>query len=165
MCIVIDSCCIACVFDEENENHRKFAPVLKWINGRGRMVYGGTKYLEELGNTPKYMRLILELRKAGQAILIPREVVDTLAAELKGEFPEPAFNDEHIVALVLTSGCAVVCTVDTAAISYLRCRRIFAVRGRVRPSIFRGHKDHDRLCCDGKITGVCRLGAWRGPID
>ncbi len=52
MCLVIDTCCLAIVFDGDNKKHDKFIPVLKWITeGRGRMIYGGqnmTLNLEEL---------------------------------------------------------------------------------------------------------------------
>ena len=44
MCLVIDTCCLAIVFDGGNKKHVKFVPVLKWVTeGKGRMIYGGTK--------------------------------------------------------------------------------------------------------------------------
>ena len=61
MCLVIDPGCIPKVFDPMNREHTRFIPVWKWINnGKGRMIYGGTKYLKELSHLSKYLPLIVE---------------------------------------------------------------------------------------------------------
>jgi len=156
MCVIIDSCCLAMVFDHDNSEHVRFVPVLNWINGKGCMVYGGTKYLEELRKLPRYLAIVVELRKLRRAIPICTEKVDAIAATLMTEYPDPQFNDPHIVALVIASGCAVVCTNDKKAISYLRRVDVFSKRGMGRPSVYRGHKSHHRLCSDSKIVGACR---------
>jgi hypothetical protein len=92
-----------------------------------------------------------------RAIKIPNGTVDPIAAALKVRFPEAEFDDEHIVALVIASRCCVVCTNDKTAITYLKRRDVFSdYNGINRPSIFRGHKYHHRLCCDEHIVGICR---------
>jgi hypothetical protein len=51
MCIIIDADTLGLVFNPETKEHKKFKPVLEWINnGKGKIVYGGTKYEKELIN-------------------------------------------------------------------------------------------------------------------
>ena len=157
MCLVIDTCCLAAVFDGENEHHQKFEPVLRWITSRGRMIYGGTKYNSELGRARKYLPYVAELSRQRKTIQIPTATVDLIAAQLKRKFDEASFNDEHIIALVIASRCGVVCTDDHDAISYLKREEIFkGYPGASRPQIFRGHKSHKKLCCNKNILGLCR---------
>lgn len=85
--------------------------------------------------------------------------MDPIAVELKKKFPDPEFDDEHIAALVIASRCGVVCTVDKLAITYLRCAEVFSGRDVGRPSIYSGHKDHKKLCCDRNLVGICRKRA------
>lgn len=125
MCLVIDACCLAVVFDGGNKRHSAFAPVLQWINAKGRMVYGGTKYNGELRKAPKFLPYIAELRKRRKTIQIPDTEVDPIAAQLKLKITDPNFNDEHLVALVIASRCCVVCTDDNVAIAYLKRSDLF----------------------------------------
>jgi len=157
MCLVIDACCLANVFNQKDKKHPLFAPVLDWIrNGRGRMIYGGTKYNAELGRLPRVLGIIGELSKQRKTIQIASQTVDPIASELKMRFPEAEFDDEHIAALVIASRCHVVCTNDPGAISYLRRPELFAdYQGVDRPSIYRGHKSHRKLCADRNIVGLC----------
>jgi hypothetical protein len=62
-------------------------------------------------------------------------------------------------ALVIASRCSVVCTVDHAAMRYLKGAGQLGYPGVRRPKIYRGHKKHRDLCCDAHITGVCVGGA------
>jgi hypothetical protein len=74
MCLVIDTCCFGLVFDGDITDHCKFVPVLNWITtGKGRMIYGGTKYNTELGRTTKILTIVHELSKARRAIQSPTE--------------------------------------------------------------------------------------------
>lgn len=159
MCVVIDSCCLAMVFDSSNEKHLSFIPILDWINGSGCMIYGGSKYNLELRRLPKYLSLVAELRKTQRAIPVPDAEVDSIAVELKKKFPNPEFNDEHIAALVIASRCGVVCTIDKPATAYLRSVEVFTGRDMSRPSIYSGHRDHKKLCCNQNLVGICRKRA------
>lgn len=158
MCLVIDTNCFALVFGSSIKGHKKFAPVLKWITeGRGRMIYGGTKYNTELGRARWMLGIVAELSRKRRTIQIPGATVDPIAMALKVKFPEAVFDDEHIVALVIASHCCVVCTNDNPAISYLKHLDVFSdYAGVERPKIFRGHKSHERLCCDQHIVKICR---------
>jgi hypothetical protein len=156
MCLVIDTNCLAAVFEEKAKNHRGFVPVFDWIRtGRGRMIYGGTKYNIELGRITKILGIVGELSRQRRTIKLPNTTVDPIAVGLKEQFPDPNFNDEHIAALVIASRCCVVCTNDNAAISYLKRTDLFPA-GINRPKIYRGHKNHKDLCCDKHIVAICR---------
>ena len=152
MCLVIDANCFGLVFGK----NLKFAPVWSWIyEGRGRMIYGGTKYNKELaawGMLP----LLKELSGGRRIVHIPNATVDAIAKALKLKFPEDIFDDEHIVALVIASRCRVVCTNDNPAIQYLKRLDVFADSGVERPKIFRGHRSHIDLCCNENIVAACR---------
>ena len=140
------------VFERRNQEHHKFVPVLNWVtNGRGRMIYGGTKYNAELGKMIRILGIVVELARKGRTIRLPNRTVDPIAADLRKRFPDPNFDDEHIVALVMASRCCVVCTNDHCAMAYLRRADVIPSR----PKIFSGHRSHRRLCCDKHIVGVC----------
>jgi hypothetical protein len=156
MCLVIDTCCLARVFDPENKEHPQFKPILKWVrSGNGRMIYGGTKYNNELRKATKYLGIVIELAKQQRVVRMPDEDVDRIADALKVKFPEGDFDDEHIVALVLASRCRVVCTNDNGAIARLKCKEIFSSYGLKRPKIYRS-ASHKTLCHDGYLVAVCR---------
>jgi hypothetical protein len=158
MCLVIDTCCFALVFGGTIKEHDRFIPVLHWITeGKGRMIYGGTKYNTELRKARWMLGIVAELSRKRRTIQIPNAIVDPIATALKVQFPEAAFDDEHIVALVIASQCCVVCTDDNKAIAYLKRRDVFsAYAGVERPKIYRGHKSHKKLCCDQHIVKICR---------
>lgn len=156
MCLVIDTCCLASVFDGNSKEHAKFVPVVEWINTKGRLIYGGTKYNNELARAAKYLPYIAELARKGRTVQIPNSQADPIAAALKVRVPDREFNDEHLAALVIASRCCVVCTNDNTAISYLRRPDLFSDYGVNRPSIYRGHKRHKELCCNQNIVDICR---------
>jgi hypothetical protein len=158
VCLIIDADCFARVFDGGNKEHIRFAPVWDWINdGKGRMIYGGTKYSTELRAARKFLPIVAELERKAKTVRIPDHVVDGIAATLKATITDARFNDEHLVALVIASRCRVVCTKDIVAISFLRRNDVFAGHvGVTRPSIYRGHKSHMKLCCDRHIVAICR---------
>jgi hypothetical protein len=133
-----------------------FTPIKAWIyEGNGYMIYGGTKYNRELRDGGM-LGLVKELSTLRKTVQIANATVDPIAADLKRRFPEPKFNDEHIVALVMASRCCVVCSNDQTAIAYLKRADVFAGSGVKRPKIFRGHKKHVKMCCDEHIVGACR---------
>ena len=156
MCLVIDTNCVAIVFDGRNKKHKGFIPVLNWINCRGCMIYGGTKYNTELSGMPQYLPYIAELSRRRRTLQIADKKVDLIALRLKKRYPESIFDDEHILALVIASRCAVVCTDDNVAISYLKRSEIFKPEGLSIPSIFRGRKSHRKLCCDKYLVSSCK---------
>lgn len=157
MCLIIDTCSIASVFNKTNEQHNQFLPVLNWVEDKGYLIYGGSKYFQEVfQNMRKYAGIFAEYKKKGKTIHIDDKKVDALSQELKTKIPDTAFNDEHIMALVILSRCAVVCTGDKDAHPFLKRTEIFKEYDLSRPKIFAGGKKHASLCCDNHIVGLCR---------
>jgi len=151
MCLVIDVCCIPKVFDSGNKHHPNYIPVFKWVfNGKGCMIYGGTKYATELSEIPRYVPIITELERAGRAIELPRDRVDAIADALKAKIAEAAFNDEHLIAIVIVSGCRVVATEDRGAISYLKRPEFYSCYGIKKPKIYKSVRNSN-LCCDRNV--------------
>jgi len=160
MCLVIDADCLASVFKVKDKRHPLFKPVLDWIsNGKGRMIYGGTKYNTELTKVTEVLPIVGELSRRRKTVRLSNALVDPIASALKARVLDPKFNDEHLAALVIASRCCVVCTDDNVAISYLRRPALFAdYAGVIRPSIYRGRKNHNKLCCDKHVVEICREG-------
>jgi hypothetical protein len=157
MCVVIDTCCLALVFDGESKQHAKFAPVLNWINYKGRMVYGGSKYNAELKKARKFLPFIAELSRRSKTVQIPDGVADPIAAALKAKIADDEFDDEQLAALVVAARCCVVCTNDKTAIKYLKRTDLFSgYAGLKRPKFFQGHASHKALCCDENVVGKCK---------
>lgn len=155
MCVIIDSCCLPCVFNDKDKCHPAFAPIARWINeGTGKIIIGGSKYREELGKLASYLPIISELDKKRRVVKIPDDLVDALAAKLKLARPEAAFNDEHLVALVITSRCAIICTNDKIAMPYLKLAEFYKKPVK-RPSIYKS-RSHASMCCDKNLVSVCR---------
>jgi len=152
MCLVIDVCCIPKVFDHENRHHPNYTPVFKWVsNGSGCMIYGGTKYGTELREIPRYLGIIAELHRKGRAVVLPQAQVDAIADALKAEITDAAFNDEHLIAIVIVSRCRVVCTEDRVAISYLKRRQFYSSYGIKKPKIYQSSRNKN-LCCDKNVV-------------
>lgn len=156
MCIVIDMNAVPVVFDESNQEHSNFRPVLRWIRDKeGKIVYGGTTYEQELKRLPRFLRLITQFDKAGKVVKVGRAAVDAVEEELKNLSVCRGFNDCHIVAIVIASGCKLVCSVDRASYRFLRDTRLYPRNAR-RPSIFSGHRRNAALLCDRNIASICR---------
>lgn len=162
MCLIIDANTIPCVFDSSCEGHARFVPVLAWITtGKGKIVYGGTKYKGEVRDRMvKYSRLVGNLQRQGKVIVLPTRDVDLFAAHLKRKVTARNFDDEHIVAIVAVSGCRVVCTLDKRAHPYLLRKDLYPQSVK-RPKIYSGGAAHFKLCCDKNIAPICRSGTSR----
>jgi hypothetical protein len=104
MCVIVDTNSLAAVFKESCALHGEFEPVFRWImRGRGRVVYGGSKYQKELSGAASYLRVFVELRKAGKAIKMDDATVDETQRGLEARTRAVGFNDAHIVALVIVA--------------------------------------------------------------
>jgi len=154
MCLVIDANTIGKVFDSRNADHSRFKPVARWVtHGHGSVIYGGAKYLAELGKG-KYLGLYVELLKNGRAVRIDRKSVDDRAVLLKAKIKDKKFNDEHIVALVGLSKCRLVCTDDIESLPYLKRKELYPQGVRV-PYIYRNPAD-SKHCCTQMIVEICK---------
>ncbi len=155
MCLIVDTCCLAQLFDPGNGEHSNFLPVLNWVvSGRGRIIYGGSKYNKELRAAYKFLGIMTELERKGRAIRMPEAQVNKLAISIKRQVPDRKFNDEHLVALVIASRCGVVCTNDRDAISYLKRPEFYRPHRLKKPKIYRSKHNHS-LCSDRHLIGIC----------
>lgn len=150
MCIVIDACTFSKVFASDDSD---FSPVKKWLSsGKGKMVLGGTKYAAELSKLHKYVRIVSELSRKGRVVTLKSSDVDAVEKRVKDIEPSVDFDDPHIVAIVVVSGCKVVCTLDSRSDRFLRDRRFYEASRR--PSIYRA-ASHAHLLRDSNIVGAC----------
>ena len=155
MCLVIDANTFASIFDPKSQEHSRFVPVLNWVTvGKGRIVYGGTKYKRELKKLGRYLHIISQLSIQGRVIVLPSLPIDRYAAKLKARIPSPKFDDEHLVAIVAQSNCRVVCSDDKRAYPYLRRQTLYPKNVK-RPKIY-SSASHVKLCCDEHLTKICR---------
>ena len=138
MDIVIDINTLSPVFDPNNAAHNEFRPVLEYIqNKRGKMVYGGTKYIDELGRARKFLKIIIELEKADRAVELACNIVDTEERRVRRRDPANGFNDHHIIAIVIVGRCGTVCSNDRSAHPFFRNNKLYPKHFR-RPGIYTG---------------------------
>jgi hypothetical protein len=126
MCIVVDINTLSAVFSEDCDLHSEFCYVKNWINeGKGYVVFGGTKYKDELARTKKYLRLIRLLKDAGKAISISDAAVDTLEAEVISKTTGTTCDDQHVIALLGASKCYLLCSLDSRSYAFVKQRTLY----------------------------------------
>ena len=154
MCLVLDTNVFGDFFDPSNSNHKNFRPALDWVvNGKGKLVYGGAKYKKEMKTAKKFIRFFASLQRAGKLVLLCDANVDSFEIELTKLEPSKDFDDPHLVAIVLASGCNIICTNDKRALPYLK--RTDFYKGRVRkPKIYQSVRNVS-LLADKYIASIC----------
>lgn len=156
MCVVVDSCTFSSVFNRKSADHCLFSPILEWlIIGRGKIVYGGTKYKDELRRAPRYIRIFGEFKKAGKIVEIPDSEVDKRQKELEDFVNDLKFDDAHIAGIICVSRCRLVCTNDSTAMQFLRRADLYP-KGLSRPKFFSGKEKNRHLLCDAHIIEICK---------
>lgn len=119
MCVIIDACIRDLVFTSQPNDVA--APVINWIEeGDGRIVYGGSKYCEELFTQKKddvrvplerVTRRVKAWKRAGRALEFPKGVVDAEVAIIRA-MNVASSNDVHVLALARVSGARVLFSSD-----------------------------------------------------
>lgn len=126
MCIVVDINALALVFNEDSIRHSEFVHVKNWIEKRhGFLVFGGTKFKEELGKTYHYLRMIRFMKESGQAVAIRDDIVDAEEERVKALTKGKDCDDQHIIGLLCASKCPLVCSEDTRAYPYFSDRTLY----------------------------------------
>jgi predicted nucleic acid-binding protein len=160
MCIIIDINVFADVFNKKSTFHIEFTPVQEWIlKGKGKIVYGGSRYKKELRLAVKYFRLLVELEKINKTVKLDDSEVDKKEWEVAKTKKHRDFNDEHLVAMVLASGCRLVCTKDSSAMPFIKDHIFYTGAGK-RPKIYSGKKNKD-LLNDSNIAPICKTRGIR----
>lgn len=110
MCVVFDTDTFGEVSDNSNED---FEPLRNWISReRHTVIYGGSEYLRQLRKSGPFRRYLRGLEKTGQIHTLNGQVIDRTAVFLANRFISKNYNDHHIVAILLISGCKVVSSHD-----------------------------------------------------
>jgi predicted nucleic acid-binding protein len=159
MCLVVDTSVFSAVFNSEDQNHKEFKPVTKWITERkqkGFLVYGGSTYLSQLKRCPKYYRIIIELKNIGRAKTVNHKMVDEHQVIVNSLMnPNEHFDDTHIIAIFRVSRCQLFCSKDKSADKYITDRQFYLPGQRV-PKIYR-EKSHTHLLCPRNIVDIKNL--------
>lgn len=126
MPIIIDANCIANVFDVNCARHAEFTPVRDWIvSGKGKMVYGGTTYENELRLLPKYLPIIRFLRESNKVIRGDKTAIDQYQSQVESKRTDPDFDDPHLVAISVVTKCLLICSEDTRSIKHVKDRKYY----------------------------------------
>ena len=126
MAILIDVNVIPTVFCTKSLKHAEFEPVLKWIlEGKGLMVYGGSKYKEELGKLGKYLKIIRSLKSFKKAIEIDALEVDRYQKIVEDKEDNLDFDDPHLIAICAVSKCRIICSEDLRSIKFVQNSKFY----------------------------------------
>jgi hypothetical protein len=126
MSIVVDLNTLPSVFDPYSTDHAQFKPVHNWILfGRGRAVFGGSKYKLELTRTFKYLRLFRRLKEAHRAIEIKQDMVDAKEAKLIESTEGKDCDDQHLIAILCVSRCILLCSQDKRSYKFIKTREFY----------------------------------------
>jgi len=156
MCIIVDTSALSPVFNQKDVKHARFRSVLQWIvQGRGKLVYGGSRYRNELRQAGRYFRLFAELKRNRKVIEVKDVDVDKAEQRAIDSVNDTKFDDPHLVGIVVVSGCKLVCTDDRRSIPFLKRRELFP-NGISRPKIYTGARTNELLLCDENIAEICK---------
>lgn len=145
MCVIVDTNCLASVFERKSEKHPQFAPVLEWIiYGKGKLIYGGSKYISELRKASKYFKIIIQLKKKGKVICVDKERVDREQKRIEKEITDKDFDDPHLPAIVIVSKCKVICSCDTRSVKFVTLPQLYP-KGIDVPKYYTSKRNIDLL--------------------
>lgn len=154
MCIIIDTNTFNSVFDLTANNHQDFKPVFDWIiSGDGKVVYGGTKYTQELVKAEKFRKLFIQLKNARKVVIIQEAKVDQYQATLEEALQHRNFDDPHLIAIAYISKCKLICSLDKRAYRFLN-RKEFYPNNSPRPKIYSSRKNINLLSKEN-IAPIC----------
>jgi hypothetical protein len=162
MCIVIDTNCFVHVFITSSAKHPEFKPVYDWVtSGRGKIVYGGSKYLSELAMSRKFIPIFAEFSRRNKLIRISDEKVNAWEAQVKLKLKsngkdhvnDERYNDSHLVAIFSVSGCRLLCSNDFQSFEFINDKQYY-IKGKKPPSFYTS-KRNNNLLCDGYIAPCC----------
>jgi hypothetical protein len=136
--VVVDTDSLSKVFDRTNREHKEYEPLRKSIIEQRRSVimYGGTKYMNELKRASKFLRLFAELGKIHMASMLNAQTVDDEEKRIIDLTSDSRFNDHHIVAIVVIGRCNIICSSDTNSHSHYKNSLYYPKC--IRPKIYNG---------------------------
>ncbi|MGF7141561.1 hypothetical protein [Roseimarinus sediminis] len=160
MAIIIDTNCLAHVFSRKSQEHDNFKPVLDWIlNGKGIIIYGGSKYQNELIKTPKYIPILRFLKEVNKAYVGNKENIDKLQKEIEDKRTDADFDDPHLPAIVIDTKCRLICSKDFRAIPFVTDKKYYP-NGFHTPIFYTGLRNREILNdnnIDNRLKPICKL--------
>ena len=154
MCIVIDTNCFSYIFNKTDKSHKNFEPVYNWIIfGKGKLVYGGTKYKEELRKAKKYFGLLKRFKAANKIVKIDDKKVDAEYKKLE-KIKNADFDDPHLIAIIIESGCRLICSVDKRAYKFIKNKKLYP--SSVKPPKIYKKESNKNLLADKNIAAICQ---------
>ncbi len=81
-------------------------------------------------------------------------IIDTREKEIKEKNRHRDFNDEHIIAIVIVSGCMLICTKDEKAFRFIKDPSFYPKHCK-RPKIYLT-KRNKNLLADCNIAPICK---------
>ncbi len=146
MCVIIDMNVWPDLCSDATRT--RFGKVRAWLDtDEGRVVFGGTKYREEVGRIHAAVQLLAAYAQAGRAIQYKDAPIDDEAARIERE-EQTRSNDQHILALACISGARILCTDDKKLMSDFKNRELVPEpRGRVFPRNNRKFDLHHHSRC------------------
>lgn len=159
MCIIIDTNTLGNVFSQKDKKHNEFVDVFNWIiRGNGKVVYGGTKYIEELSRT-KFLTLFTILNVKGRTINIDSKKVDFEQKRIEKLISDKDFDDPHLPAMVIVSKCRLICSYDKRSIKFVTNKKLYPKNFKI-PNYYTG-KHNKSLLSDRYIDDcykpLCKL--------
>lgn len=158
MCIVVDVNCLPAVLKEKHSAHAEFKPVFDWIlKGKGKLVYGGSKYIQELGRLTRCLAVVITLEKQNRTVHVPDQEVNDEQSEIDKSFFHPQFNDSHLVAIIIVSRCRLLCSLDKNSFPFIKRNQFYAGKSPAvkKPKIYSNPK-HKGLLIGKNIADICK---------
>ena len=157
MCVIIDTNVISLFAQANNPDS---LPLRNWIlEGKGKIVYGGTKYQEETSKVNDFLGLITNLKPLKKCVVLDTKYVDDLQRQIEDKAKElrisADFDDPHLIAIISASKCKVIYTNDERAIKYLKNNNLYLDNAK-RPKIYKGAKQSKLVRKDDNIAPCCR---------
>ncbi|WP_189629843.1 hypothetical protein [Roseivirga thermotolerans] len=144
--MIIDTNTFKSVFDVEAQDHDDFAPVYNWIiEGEGKIVFGGTKYKDELRCAYRYLKVFNQFARMRKVITVDDKEVDDYQVKLEEIEKHKDFDDPHLVSICYISKCRIICTNEKRAIPFL-ARKDFYPKNSPRPKLYTSKRNSDLLC-------------------
>ena len=146
MCVIVDTNCFANVFDPNSAKFEEFKPVLDWVlEGKGKFIYGGTKYIEELKKARKFLKFFNVLKsKTNKVVVVDKERVDKEQERISQIITDKDFDDPHLPAIAIVARCQIICSVDTRSVRFVTLPNLYP-KGVKIPRYYTGLRNKNLL--------------------
>ena len=148
MCVIVDANTLSCVFSDDAQKKHQFNPVLKWVlQGKGKFIIGGSKYLSELTKVKAALEFLtlLKTKTKDKVVVLERDKVDMLQKKIEAIVNDKKFDDPHLPAMVIVSHCMVICSLDARSVEFVTRSDLYP-RGVKVPRYYTGVHNSDLLC-------------------